>query len=72
MDNLLNAGVLAEAHFVLGDELRMNLLNKTINFVGYSITVLVRVACLLQSRVDSPSAVKTLIQTSFICSKALV
>ena len=29
MDNLLNARVLAEAHFVLGDEIRKNLPNET-------------------------------------------
>ena len=29
MDNLLNARVLAEAHFVSGDELRKNLPNET-------------------------------------------
>ena len=39
MDNLLNARALAEAHFVSGDELRTNLPNETINFVGYSIAV---------------------------------
>ena len=29
MDNLLNARVLAETHFISGDELRKNLLNET-------------------------------------------
>ena len=72
MDNVLNARVLPKAHFISGDKLCANLPNETINFVGYSIAVLGCVACLLQSTVDCPSPVKTLIQTSFICSKALV